>query len=337
MLTGRQATILDLIIREHIETALPVGSEALVRKYGLSLSSATIRNEMAQLEELGYINHPHTSSGRIPSDRGYRYYVEALMAEEQVTPDVQRTIRHQFHQAEREVEDQVHLAASVLARLVHNAGIAVAPRVRTAKLRQVQLVSLHEQVALAVAVLEDGRLCQSTVALPDPMTQDELTQVSRRLNEAFTGRRPSEFGELPDEAAMPVLKACREAIAVAVADDLARDHTYLEGLRNVLSQPEFARSDKMLSMLEALDQRNLQLMLPIADMGDGAISIRIGGENPYVPLQEATVIMGGYSGPAGMSGALGIVGPTRMEYARAIATVRYLSLLMGELLEDLYR
>ena len=132
MLSERQATILDLIMREHIDTALPVGSEALVRKYGLRLSSATTRSEMAQLEELGYINHPHTSAGRIPSDRGYRYYVEALMEEEQVTPDMQRTIRHRFHQAEREVEDQVHLAASVLARLVHNAGIAVAPRVRTA-------------------------------------------------------------------------------------------------------------------------------------------------------------------------------------------------------------
>jgi heat-inducible transcriptional repressor len=246
-------------------------------------------------------------------------------------------LRHQFHQAEREVEDQAHLAASVLARLVHNAGIAIAPRVRTAKLRQAQLVSLHDQVALAVAVMEDGRICQSTVALPEPVSQDELTTISRRLNEALGGRRPAEFEELAEEATAPAYRVCREAIGAAVMEDLAREHTYLEGLRNVLSQPEFARSDRMLAMVEALDERNIQLMLPLGELTDGGINIVIGGENRDAAMQGATVIVGGYSGPAGMSGALGIVGPTRIEYARAIATVRYLSLLMGEMLEDMYR
>src|SRR5437870_3292959 len=158
MLTERQAAILNYIVREHIETALPVGSDTLVRKFGLGLSSATIRNEMARLEEAGYISHPHTSAGRIPSDKGYRFYVEVLMREEDIGLDRARTIRHQFHQAAGELDDRVHLAASILAAAVSNLGVAIAPRARATRLKQVQLIVLHDQTALMVVVLPEGRV-----------------------------------------------------------------------------------------------------------------------------------------------------------------------------------
>lgn len=337
MLTERQATILNLIVREHIETALPVGSEALVRKHGLGMSSATIRNEMARLEEAGYISHPHTSAGRVPSDRGYRFFVEVLMEEEAIGLDRARTIRHQFHQAAREIDDHVHLAASVLAAAVSNLGLAIAPRARAARMKQVQLISLTDQTALMVVVLHEGRLRQQTVALPEPHTQDELAQLSNRLNEAFTGRTTHEVTEMADEAHLPALRICREALTSVLTNDVAYDHAYLEGLRKLLAQPEFARSDKMLAMIEVLDERNLPQALPLDQIDDGGISVIIGGENHHDALRHAGVIVGEYSGPGGMSGTLGIIGPTRMEYARAIATVRYLSELMSELLDDLYR
>jgi len=337
MLTERQAAILDLIVREHVETALPVGSEALVRKYGMGMSSATIRNDMARLEEADYISHPHTSAGRVPSDKGYRFYVEVLMEEEAIGSDRARTIRHQFHQAARELDDHVHLAASVLAAAVSNLGLAIAPRARAARLKQVQLISLTDQTALMVVVLQEGRLRQQTIVLPEPHTQDELTQLLNRLNEAYAGRTARELSELPDETHLPALRICREALTSVLTNDIAYDHAYLEGLRKLLTQPEFARSDKMLAMLEVLDERNLPQALPLDQIDEGGISVIIGGENHHDALRHAGVVMGEYSGPSGMSGALGIIGPTRMEYARAIATVRYLSELMSELLDDLYR
>ncbi len=337
MLTERQSLILDLIVREHVETALPVGSDALVRRHDVGLSSATIRGEMARLEEYGYLSHPHTSAGRIPSDKGYRYFVEALMREEDVGPDYARTVRHQFHQAAHEMDSHVHLAASVLAAAVSNLGVAVAPRARASRLKQVQLVGLNDQTALMVAVLQDGRLRQQTLALPDPHTQEELAQLSNRLNEAYAGLTAAEMTEPSNDEPEAVASIWFAAIRSALAGDVAYDHAYLEGLRRLLTQPEFARTDRMLDILDVLDEHQLPLALPLDQLDRGGISVIIGEENRHSALRHAGVVVGEYGGPGGIQGALGIIGPTRMEYARAIAAVRYLSGLMSELLEDLYR
>jgi heat-inducible transcriptional repressor len=338
MLTERQAEILNYIVREHIDTALPVGSDTLVRKFGLGLSSATIRNEMARLEEAGYISHPHTSAGRIPSDKGYRYYVEVLMKEENIGLDRARTIRHQFHQSPGELDDRVHLAASILATAVSNLGVAIAPRARATRLKQVQLIGLHDQTALMVVVLPEGRVRQQTIAFAEPVTQDELTRIANALNEAYSGLTAAEMVRRPEGlATTPELDLVRGVLLAALSSDLAYDHAYLDGVRKLLQQPEFASSDRMLEMLDVLDEHSLPLALPLDQIDDHGISVIIGEENKHEALQHAGVVMGEYSGPGGMSGALGIIGPTRMEYARAIATVRYLSELMTELLERLYR
>lgn len=336
MLSERQTGILRLIIREYIRTAQPVSSEALVRQYALAYSSATVRNELARLEEAGYLSHPHTSAGRVPLDKGYRFYVESLIEDEPIGPDRQRTIRHQFHQAAHEVGDQLQLAASVLAGAVRNLGLATVPLAPATRMKQVQFVALQERTALMVVVMSQGWSRQQYVELPEASDQDELSRISNRLNDAYAGKTVDEMGELADMARSPLLAACRQALAEAMAAEPEQHRAYLEGLRNVLEQPEFARSDRMLEILDVLNQRDLANALPLETLRNDAISVVIGEENRHDALHDASVVVGRYTGPEGMSGALGVIGPMRMDYARAIATVRYVADVVSELLETLY-
>ena len=172
-LTERRAKLLSLIIGEYVDSAMPVGSDALVRRFELPFSSATIRNEMARLEEEGYISHPHTSAGRVPSDKGYRYYVEALMEERDLSAQIKQTIRHQFHQAGRDEDEWVHLAAAVLARAVENAAVVTMPNMAESRLKRMELVSIQDTSALLVVVMQQARVKQQVLIFPEPMEQDD--------------------------------------------------------------------------------------------------------------------------------------------------------------------
>src|SRR3990170_694177 len=187
MLSERQSRILELVVREYVEAASPVGSQLIYRKHRLNASPATIRNEMADLEEQGYLTHPHTSSGRVPTEHGYRYYVESLMQEEELLWEEQQTIRHQFHQIERGQDAWVHLAASILAQTVGNAAVVTAPRTDVCRMKHLELVNLHERTALLVLVLDQGRLEQQLLLMDETAGQDALTEMAARLNRLFAG------------------------------------------------------------------------------------------------------------------------------------------------------
>src|SRR3990170_5637887 len=171
MLGERQSRILELVVREYVEAASPIGSQLIARKYRLNASPATIRNEMADLEEQGFLTHPHTSSGRVPTEHGYRYYVETLMQEEELPWEEQQTIRHQFHQVERGQDAWVHLAASILAQSLENAAVVTAPWTSACRLKHLELVSLHDRTALVVLVLDQARLKQQVLLLEEEQTQ----------------------------------------------------------------------------------------------------------------------------------------------------------------------
>src|SRR6185436_4485936 len=181
MLTERREALLNLIVDEYVDTAVPVGSQYIVRKHAMAVSPATVRIEMARLEEEGYINQPHTSAGRVPSDKGYRYYVESLMTEERLPWEEAQTIRHQFHQAERAMEQWFQLAAAVLAHSVSNFAVVTSPRSSATRLRHVQLVPLQETSALCVVVLNEARVRQQVVNFPEPVDQATLTVVANRV------------------------------------------------------------------------------------------------------------------------------------------------------------
>ncbi|MHB8376526.1 MAG: heat-inducible transcriptional repressor HrcA [Dehalococcoidia bacterium] len=337
MLTERRAQLLSLIVREYVDSAVPVGSEAIVRKHLLPFSSATIRNEMARLEEDGYISHPHTSAGRVPSDVGYRYYVEALMHESDLPGEVKQTIRHQFHQAGREEDEWIQLAAAVLARAVENAAVVTVPRSPETRLKRLELVGIQENAALLVMVLHQARVKQQVLIFPEPVEQDELAKISNRLNDVFAGHTAAEIGRSQAQMTQMewhVANAVREIMDAG--DRGGYDEAYLEGVRNVLKKPEFASSDKMLTMLDVLEQKSLTRLIPFAGLPAEGITVRIGAENEQDAMRDYSVVISPYGLPGGIMGAMAVVGPTRMHYSETISTVRFIAGLMSEMLATYY-
>jgi heat-inducible transcriptional repressor len=337
MLTERRAQVLRLIVSDYIETATPVGSEQIVKRHRLELSPATIRNEMARLEEDGYISHPHTSAGRVPSDLGYRYYVETLMEEPNVSQDEQRRILHQFHQSASELSEWLQLAASVLAQSLRNAAVVSGPRTMQARLKHLELVSLHDFSALLVAVLQDLKVRQQVLALPEPATQDDLTRLSRKLNQLFGGFTGREIQARIVDLTQAEEQVAEATLEIVLAEDgIGFPDPHLDGVRNVLLQPEFARSERMLDILDALDERNIGKAIPQAEVGDEGVVVVIGSENKGSVLKDCSIVIGRYGEPDGPSGTIAVVGPTRLPYAKAIGSVRYVGALISDLMTKLY-
>ena len=342
MLTERQSRILEFVISEYVESASPVASQFIGQKYPVGASPATIRNEMAELEEQGYLNQPHTSSGRIPTDRGYRFYVESLMHEEELSWDEQQTIRHQFHQVEHGQEAWTQLAASVLAQAVENAALVTVPRRAACRVKHRQRVSRHDFTVLRGLVLDESRLKEQVLTLDEIFTQDELTETATRLIQRFAGSSAAEV-----VAADPAMGQVERLVMDAVIEIMSSvdagsfDEAHLEGLRHVLSQPEFSSSDQVLALLELLDEHNISQALPLRSLARGGVTVIIGADNPQLPqandaMRTCSVIVGTYGAPGDASGALAVVGPTRMRYSRTISTVRYLAGVMSELLAEHY-
>lgn len=337
MLTERRAQVLRLIVSDYIETATPVGSEQIVKRHALEISPATIRNEMARLEEDGYISHPHTSAGRVPSDLGYRYFVEMLMGEPNVSTDEQRRILHQFHQSTAQLSEWLQLAASVLAQTLHNMAVVSGPRSNQARLKQLQLVSLHDHSALLVVVLQEIKVRQQQLTFAEAATQDDLNRLARQLSQEFSG---SGAGTI--RAAAAELSGLEQQITLAVADIVQAEDVdafpdpHLDGIRNVLSQPEFARSERMLDILEALDGRNISRTIPQTDVKRDDVVVIIGTENREDIMRDCSLVIGRYGEADGPGGTIAVVGPTRLPYSRAIATVRYVGSLMSGLMAQAY-
>ena len=338
MLTTRRKQLLRHIVEEYVETAQPVGSRTLVDKYELPLSPATIRNEMAALEDEGLVAQPHTSAGRVPTDSGYRYYVEALMHEEELTEDLRQTIRHQFHQAARELEEWARLAAAILATRLRNAAVVTTPHSPEPRVRWIELVGVHDYLALLIIVLEEARVLQQTLTLDQPFTQEELTSLARRLNDLMAGKSAAEISE-QKMVSTPVEISVRQATTdlLKSADELTPEPSFMDGVRDLLKQPEFTEGERVVDLLGVLEERNISKAIPVSAGGDAtseehAVSIIIGGEHPVDEMQLCSVVTTRYGGPEGLRGMLSVVGPTRMHYGRNVAMVRYMSTLMEEML-----
>lgn len=333
MLTERREQLLRCIVDEYVRTAQPVASGAVVRRYGLPASAATIRNEMARLEEEGYIVQPHTSSGRIPSDRGYRYYVEALMRPRELPLAVQQTIRHQFHQTAGEVTEWAHLAAAVLAARLSYAAVVTAPYAAPPRLRWLHLVSVHDYLALLLVVLQQARVLQHTLALDRAFSQDELSDVAVRLNSLYAGRTAAEIRDKQVEHTPVTGDALRTALDLMdSAEAESFGEAYLEGLAHMLREPEFAQGERILDLLDLLEQPNLPKAIPVARAGGRKVTIIIGSEHPHDAMRQCSVVISPYGG-SGLRGTISIVGPTRMHYPKAVSMVRYMNSILEELLD----
>ncbi|MBI3975012.1 MAG: heat-inducible transcription repressor HrcA [Armatimonadetes bacterium] len=343
MLTIRRQAILRAIISEYIVSAEPVSSGQIVKRYELTVSPATIRNEMAELEDEGYVTHPHTSAGRVPTDRGYRYYVSALLGSADLPEPIQRMVRHQFHQVEDDVDEWTRLAAAMLARLVQNAAVVSLPRPMATRLKLFQLFAVHDLRALVVVLLAEGIVKQQLMTFSEPVPSDELTAIANRLNHLFGGltapgiRQQLEASD--PEGPWTDLEQRVAAILLRVLDTIDRqefEEVWVEGLRNLLNQPEFKAIGRMQAMLDVLGERNVVRSILPPHLPTGEVHITIGEEHPQAALRECSVVFAGYGIPGDFEGVLGVIGPTRMAYDSTIASVRYLSELMSELLQEIH-
>ncbi|MDQ5853225.1 MAG: heat-inducible transcriptional repressor HrcA [Chloroflexota bacterium] len=341
-LSNRCQLILKLAIQEYIESTKPVASEALVRKYGLLFSSATVRNELAHLEEVGLLTHFHTSAGRVPTDAGYRYFVENLMERAALSPHEQRTIQHQFYQVRGELDQWMYLAAAVLARATHNAAVATPPRAYEARLKHLELIGIYDAIVLLVLVLHDGAIKQQTLTMEGAVAQEELSQASLRLNELLRDTRFERAERLVDESVEPPLSHLERTVINAVAramrqrEGQVNEQLHHDGLLEILAQPEFENVDRVRNLLEILEGgAGLGPLIPQALASDG-VQVIIGGEHGRDKMREYSVILSRYGYGDEVAGVVGLIGPTRMAYPRSIGTVRYIATVMSELLAELY-
>jgi heat-inducible transcriptional repressor len=337
-LTSRQQLILGLVVREYVAGAQPVGSKA-VENYHLGVGSATIRGDMAALEEMGYLTHPHTSAGRVPTEKGYRYFVERLMRESQLPLDEQRLIRHQFHQVGVDLEQWMQLAASVLAHSAQSAAVVTSPKIEQCRLKHLELIALRETMALLIVVLEGGMVYQRMLTLDEPVGQDILTQTANRLNDLCAGASVSRVmacrGQL-GAFEQPVLDIVVQVMSRV--DDQANLRVYRDGLINILHEPEFAEPEVACQVIRVLEEHTLleQLVNEMVPVGMGGVQVIIGGEGRWDELRACSLVISPYGLSGTATGTLGVLGPVRMSYGRAISTVRYVATLMSDLFRDLY-
>jgi len=330
MLSERSGIILNTIVRQYITKAAPVPSQFIADDAGLEVSPATIRNEMA------YLVRPHTSAGCIPSDKGYRHYVESIQ-NTMLPRDEQRLISHTFHQVEKEVETWLHLTASLLARLVENVAVVSLPKSADCKLKHVEIIALQDARALAVVVLYGAKVKQKLVTFDQTVSQETLAAVCNKLNAACSGlngkqilKKEMEFSEVEKQAVDFI------AEIMQAEDSQDYEEPYLEGWHFILNQPEFSQSDQMRSLMELVEHRGLLKVIVPTKFDRQGVHVIIGSENREEAIRNCSVVICQYGIPEEATGTIGVVGPTRMPYSRTIPTVYYLSTVLSGLVGGLY-
>ncbi len=320
MLSARTETILKSIINWYIEHAVPVSSHILVHDYDLGVSSATVRNEMAFLEQEGYIVRPHTSSGSIPSDKGYRFFVSSLQ-DCSLPVSEQRMISHLFHQVEGRMDEWLSLAAAVIARLSQNTVVITVPKPVDCHLRHVEIVSIQDSRVLMIVVLRGARLKQILMTLENPLSQAELGAIANKLNQAFDGLSGTQI-----KAAAVGLTDTEKQIVdnlekiMQSEDEEVYNQSYLEGLHFMLNQPEFSNNQRTLAVMELLEQRALLGTILPRSLQTEMVKVVIGSENEAEVAQDCSLVISRYGLANEASGNILVVGPTRMAYPRVIST-----------------
>jgi len=304
--------------------------------YDLRVSAATIRNEMANLEQEGYIARPHPSAGSIPLDKGYRCYVESL-GDIRLPLAEQRLISHLFHQVEQELEEWLNLAATLIAQMVQNAAVVTMPKPEACRFKHLELVSLQDSLMLVVLVLSGAKVRQQLMTFDQIISQPQLTAIANKLSTAYSGLTGSQIS-----AKGTGLSSTEQQITDCLAkvmeaeDSQEYEKQYLDGLHFMLNQPEFAHSQRMLTLMELVEQRSLLRSIVPPKLTSNRVQVIIGKENKSEAIHDYSVVISKYGLPEEAVGTIGVIGPTRMPYARTIATVEYLSSVMNGLMAKLY-
>ena len=337
-LNERKFMILQAIIDDYISTAVPVGSRTISRKSGVGFSPATIRNEMSDLEELGYLDQPHTSAGRVPSVKAYRLYVDQLAHGTQLSDDECERIHEHISKRSEKVESVIKSAAQALSEATHYTSVIVAPRMGTLRIRHIQLVPVTSKTALMIIVTNVGIVKDRVISIPEGLDADELYVISRTLTNRLAGK-PLEavrqtFSELFREAEInrKLLGEALQVIETKLDTDEAVDIT-IGGGANLLNYPEYSDVEKARTFLKVLESPATIRKL-LSGSNGMEVTIRIGPENGVPELKDCSIVTARYRVDDGISGTLGVIGPTRMNYNRVISVLDFMGRALSEVLSE---
>jgi heat-inducible transcriptional repressor len=329
-LTPRRERILRHVIREYVALAQPVPSDLIARKYEADLSPATVRNELVALEEAGLISQPHTSAGRVPTDRGYRYFVELLMQEDrELSPTERRMLRQQFNQLAAAGTESTHLGASLLARTLRSAAVATHPASTHARVRRIELVPLEDGLVLVTVLMQSGGVRQLVHRAQTALSREDLTRLSNELSEKLADKSAGQARRVLrslGEAARPFASVAIRLLLQAQEQAFAA--VSLDGLAQLLNQPEFAQSEKLRPILEVLEQQPMLARFLAESLATPGVQVIIGAENRLEQMREASLVLTRYGSEDDAWGVLGVLGPTRLPYWRAVPVVRFIAELM---------
>lgn len=329
---SRQGKILHAVIEEYIQTAEPVGSAVLTQKYRLECSSATIRNEMARLEEQGFLTQPHTSAGRVPQDKAYRFYVDHLLAQRIHPPPEASTIDRQLEDKGREVEALVDHARHLLSQMTRYTALVLGPRLGRSLFKYLQLVPVGEEQILLVMMTHTGSLVHRLIEVSAPIAAEDLSRMTNMLNDRLRGLAL-------DSITVEFLRSMPEPLDPDIMQRVTETTRELshptghrivfEGAANLLDQPEFRDVQKARALLEVLEQEKLLAEIMDKSLSDSGIEVVIGSENPLSEMHDCTMVTATYQVGGVPVGSLGVLGPTRLPYERIISLVECFSHLFS--------
>jgi len=341
MLSERQRMILNAIIDDYIRSAEPVGSRSISKRGDVTFSPATIRNEMADLEELGLLEQPHTSAGRIPSIKGYRYYVDHLVTLDGIGDQDARKLRTFFAEKMNHWEDVIGHAATILSQMTNYTSIVLGPEMFSTTLKHFQLIPIGDASAVAIIVANTGHVEHRTISIPDGIAMEDINKVVNLLNEKLSGVpfykvKSVLHSEIAKELSRYV-EHCEEILALLeqTITEEQEPKVYLSGASNMLTQPEFKDVDKAKSILGMLEET--QLLMQLFQPGPGGIQVKIGTENALEAINQCSLITATYSFEGQSLGTIGILGPTRMEYGKVISLLNYLSKDIASMMSRWYK
>jgi heat-inducible transcriptional repressor len=337
-LDERSKQILLAVISCYIATAEPVGSRTICRKYNFRLSPATVRNIMADLEELGYLQHPHTSAGRLPTDQGYRFYVECLNKSALKPRKSIAAIEQSYRQGCGELDYLLRQTCKLLSSTSQYIGVVLAPRMSNMVFKHIDFVHLRDNIVLVVFVSRSGLVQQRVIRVAETYTQDKLDQMARCLNEHFKDvplfqirsgllDMMARDKRLYDKLFERALKLSQK-----VFDSPERAKVYIDGQLNILNHPEFSDLEKMKAIFGAFEEKSRLINILDKCLGDGGLQVLIGSENQVEEMRDCSLVTATYKAGEAVKGTLGVIGPTRMEYSNVIPLVEYAAHMVSQML-----
>lgn len=339
---SRRNKILEIVVDSYVSTATPVGSLTVSKKLRERLSPATIRNIMAELEEMGYITHPYTSAGRMPTDKGYRYYVDSIMEPRQLTSDEKDFVEGVLAQEADELEELIKRAAKIISRLTCQASLVSFPRAKRRTFKRIELIPATKTKVYALLFTAQGLVKHSMFETQENIEEMELSKISRFLNEELDGLQLSEIaghmlrkviGE--SDPFQYLFREASELLKMSHILDESDEKILLEGAHHIIEQPEFREAEKVMGLLKALEGEEEILDIMERDLNEDKPRIHIGTENPFEDIKGCSIVISNYKSGNQNIGSIGVIGPTRMDYSRAVPAVEYVSDSFSRLLSRL--